>query len=92
MQVPENIAAEPQSAAAASSGNMGDAVIDARRALRSVQDGKHSVAESAQVPACTCAHPPGWSAPRQYGGFVGHILSYMLGCWTSSHVAYVCSS
>ena len=59
MQVPENMAAEPQTAAASSSGHMGDAVIEARRALRSVQDVKHSVAESAQVTACTSAPSPG---------------------------------
>ena len=49
MQVPENMAAVLHTTAATGSGNMGDAVIEARRALRSVQDVVHSVVESAQV-------------------------------------------
>ena len=71
MQVPENMAAELHTAAASSSGHMGDAVIEARRALRSVQDGKHSVAESAQVLACTSAHSLGVQpVPEQLWGLV----------------------
>jgi hypothetical protein len=76
MQVPENMAAEPQTAAAASSGHMGEAVIEARRALRSVQDGKHSIAESAQVPCMhLCILTP---AP-------GQRLSSMVRLWVTFH-------
>jgi hypothetical protein len=57
VQVPENMAAVLQPTASAGSGGVGEAVIEARRALRSVQDVMHSVVESAQVPAhAHCAH------------------------------------
>ena len=63
------MAAELHATAASGSGHMGEAVIEARRALRSVQDGKQSVAESAQVHACTYAHSPGVQpVPEQYSG------------------------
>lgn len=48
-QVPENAAAVLQSMASAGSGGVGEAVVEARRALRSVQDVMQSVVESAQV-------------------------------------------
>jgi hypothetical protein len=96
MQVPENMAAEPQTAAASSNGHMGDAVIEARRALRSVQDVKHSVAESTQVTACTPAHSPSvWPVPEWCSGklvSLGHASRYTTCCWPSSHVAHVFSS
>jgi hypothetical protein len=53
IQVPENMAAVLHTTASSASGGMGEAVIEARRALRSVQDVMHSVVESAQV---ICMH------------------------------------
>lgn len=48
-QVPENAAAGQQSTASGGNGGVGEAVIEARRALRSVQDVMQSVVQSAQV-------------------------------------------